>query len=221
MTFTSPFTAVTGAVITAAGWNTSGRDNLSHLRAILPDPGAANKVLVSTSASAAAFALLLPDNMDSVDSPADDEVLTYDSGTGQFEWQAVSGLLTSVPSGMGAWVPTAAAIPSGFTRYSSLDGRIPVGAGTTFSVTFTENTNYGSSWQHDHTIGHTHTYSGTTGASQGGTGYDEDEAGNGHNTRDQDHNHQFSGTTSDSNNPNTGGASWVIPSRAVVFITKD
>lgn len=45
MTFTSPFTAVTGAIITAAGWNTSGRDNINHLRGIIPDPGSSAGVL--------------------------------------------------------------------------------------------------------------------------------------------------------------------------------
>lgn len=55
MTFTSPFTAVTGAVITAAGWNTSGRDNINHLRGLVPDAGAADYWLVSTSTTAAAW----------------------------------------------------------------------------------------------------------------------------------------------------------------------
>ena len=59
----------------------------------------------------------------------------------------------SIPSGLGFWVRKAADIPSGFTRDTSLDGLIPIGAGTTFSQTFTEETSYGSSWQHLHSVG--------------------------------------------------------------------
>lgn len=51
-----------------------------------------------------------------------------------------------VPSGLIAAFATAAAIPSGWSRYTAADGRLLVGAGTTFSVTYTENTNRGSNW---------------------------------------------------------------------------
>lgn len=44
MAFTPPFTAVTGAVFTAAQWNTSGRDNLNALNASV------NALLVGTTA---------------------------------------------------------------------------------------------------------------------------------------------------------------------------
>jgi hypothetical protein len=58
----------------------------------------------------------------------------------------------SIPSGLGMWVRTAAEIPAGFVRETSLDGLIPVGAGTTFGQTFTETTSYGSSWAHSHSV---------------------------------------------------------------------
>lgn len=54
------------------------------------------------------------------------------------------------PSGGILAFETAAEIPSGFVRYTAADGRILVQAGTTFSVTFTEATSYGSSWAHNH-----------------------------------------------------------------------
>lgn len=50
-----------------------------------------------------------------------------------------------VPSGLIASFRTAAAIASGWTRFTDGDGRILIGAGTTFSQTFTENTAAGSS----------------------------------------------------------------------------
>lgn len=56
MTFTAPFTAVPGEIITAAGHNTSVRDNLNHLWGLFGgDPGAANKVPVSTGATTGAW----------------------------------------------------------------------------------------------------------------------------------------------------------------------
>ena len=63
MAFTSPFTAVTGAVITANGWNTSARDNIIHFRGLLPDPGAANLALISSGATAAAWGLIQSANI--------------------------------------------------------------------------------------------------------------------------------------------------------------
>lgn len=75
-------------------------------------------------------------------------------GAGRIPMGDGSGLLDawvtpasfSIPSGLGFWVRKAADIPTGFTRDTSLDGLIPVGAGTTFSQTFTEELSYGSNW---------------------------------------------------------------------------
>lgn len=56
MTFTAPFTAVPGEIITAAGHNTSVRDNLNHLRGVTGgDPGASGFALVSTGPQSAAW----------------------------------------------------------------------------------------------------------------------------------------------------------------------
>jgi hypothetical protein len=51
-----------------------------------------------------------------------------------------------VPSGLGGFFATAAGIAAGWARYTAADGRLLVGAGTTFSQTFTENTAYGANW---------------------------------------------------------------------------
>lgn len=52
--------------------------------------------------------------------------------------------INQVPSGLIAAVATAAGIPAGWTRYTNADGRLLIGAGTTFSQTFTENTAAGT-----------------------------------------------------------------------------
>jgi hypothetical protein len=57
----------------------------------------------------------------------------------------------SVPSGMIAAFRTAAEIASGWARETVMDGRLPVGAGTSFGQTFAEGTSYGGSWAHQHT----------------------------------------------------------------------
>lgn len=63
----------------------------------------------------------------------------------------------SIPSGLGCWVRQASEIPAGFAREASLDGLMLIGAGTSFSQTFTEQTTYGTTWQHTHTdSGHAH-----------------------------------------------------------------
>lgn len=133
----------------------------------------------------------------------------------------------SFPSGVGAWVPTAAAIPSGFSRYTALDGRMPVGAGTTFSTTFVEATDYGSTWSHGHSdSGHGHNaaalgVSGSTGGPSSNTGV----GGGAGTAADGSHTHP-SGGLDVSGNTDGGSASissvaWQIPARAVVWIRKD
>lgn len=59
---------------------------------------------------------------------------------------AADSAAAHVPSGLGGFFATAAGIASGWTRYSAADGRMLVGAGTTFSVTYTENTAVGANW---------------------------------------------------------------------------
>lgn len=54
--------------------------------------------------------------------------------------------INQVPSGLGGFFATAGGIPSGWTRYSAADGRLLVGAGTTFGQTFTENNPVGANW---------------------------------------------------------------------------
>jgi hypothetical protein len=77
-----------------------------------------------------------------------------------------------VPAAMNAFFWSAGFIPAGtWARNTSADGRIIVGAGTTFSVTFNENAQSGGSWSHDH-VGddHTHTVTGTAHGFDGNVG---------------------------------------------------
>lgn len=251
MTFTSPFTAVTGAVITAAGWNTSGRDNLNHLRALLPDPGSSGIPLVSASTTTAAFGQLntagIADNaiteakLDVIDSPADGEFLTYDSGTGRMEWTAPASV-SGVPTGLIAYFATSVALAAatGWAAYSAADGRFIVSAGTVFSTTWTTDTNYGSAWSHLHHMqshvhnlgGHIHgasalgvggSISNNVDTEDGGSGADNvaaDGHGHGHSldvTGTTDGNSDNSGAP---NNNNTETVSWTIPSRALIAAQK-
>ena len=293
MAWSTPFTAVVGAVITSAGWNTSARDNLLYLRGLVPDPASSGIPLVSTSTTTAAFSQvgaagiadaavtdakmatpkvtragdsmtgvlsvtvtaagdvainsrntgaspgyglgvlnaagsawdLLVDHVTAVFTVAITgtsavfsglcKALTFEStqATGTAPMVVASttkvtnlnadlldGLdsasfaLASHLTGVIAAFATAAAIAAGWSRYTALDGRIPVGAGTTFTVTYVEATNYGSSWSHSHTgpshthtgpshthTGPSHTHGSTALSVAGNTGAEDTENGLGNN----------------------------------------
>lgn len=140
------------------------------------------------------------------------------------------------PSGVGAYVATAAAIPSGWARDNGgvagtvADGRYLVGAGAATgisnAITYTEATNYGSDTQHTHTsAGHTHgasalglggTSAASTGVEDGGSGADDVSAdGHQHNPGSYD----VTGAT-DSGTDTNGNTAWQTPSRAVVWMKK-
>lgn len=245
MTWTSPFTAVVGEAATAADWNASMRDNLLHLRAILPDPSGANDVLTSTSASAAAFS-----------NPSGDTVLLAGSVTGNSTTSAIgvgdllpnrlvngsidatqasamfadgsipeSVLATAVQNklifgGIIFAVRTAAEIPSGWTRETNLNGRLPIGAGTSFSVTFDEGNDYGSSWAHSHGLAsHTHGISMGTNAGSG-TQLANFSPGGGQTAASSSHGHSLSGTLAAASGT-SGDTSWIPPSRAYVYLRRN
>ncbi len=169
MTWTSPFTAVLGAVITSAGWNTSGRDNLNHLRALLPDAGGVGLPLVSLSGTTASFAQLtaaglatdsvtgqkILDGTVTADELANLTVTAVKIANGAIETakladDAVTPDKGGVPNGAVVWFETAAeltAAGANWQAYTAADGRLLVGAGASASAqTFVEATNYGSSW---------------------------------------------------------------------------
>lgn len=232
MAFTSPPTAVTGAVIESADINVF-RDNDNWFNALVPAPTGADQLLRSSSTSAAGFV------NDGDGSGIDADLLDGQHGS----YYATAAGLAAVeaaafPSGVGAWVRKASEIPTGFTRESALDGRIPVGAGTTFTVTYVEETNYGSSWSHGHFNGdHEHSaanlgVSGTSGGPNGGT--KNVQAGGSSQVSQETHTHDqgsldVTGYTDGMKQLSTHSAvsiptssdPWTIPSRAVVWIRRD
>lgn len=114
------------------------------------------------------------------------------------------------PTGYGGWVRQASEIPSGHARETNLDGRIPVGAGTTFSVTYVEATNYGASWSHGHSITGSISVTGPSGTNSAQTA----TGGGTHGDATDSHTHGLSGGYGVSTD------AWTIPSRAVVWIRK-
>ena len=102
-----------------------------------------------------------------------------------------------------------AAIAAGWSRETNLDGRMPVGAGTTFGVTYTEATNYGSSWDHAHSITGSISIDANT-----SVGNMNEGGGANHEFASTGHNHGIGGGYGVST------AAWVIPSRAYVFAIK-
>jgi hypothetical protein len=123
-----------------------------------------------------------------------------------FATAASVAAIVGVPSGIIAAVPTAAQIPSGWSRYSNGDGRFLIGAGTTFSQTFNENNNWGAS-----------NWTPVTGLGTDASGSSFLAASSASNNA--------TGATSVSTAPHTHtvngqGAVWIPPSRVVVWCQK-
>jgi hypothetical protein len=211
MPFTTPPTAVDGTPVASAHVNTLSA-NSSWFNGLLQTPAAAGQVPQATSASAAAYGLLSAANVhDGAVGTAQYADLTI--ATAQLAAGAVDSTILASdvvaripPSGLGAWVRLAGDIATGWSRETSGDGRFFVGAGTTFTVTFVEETNSGSSWAHDHpftaSIAAGSPSTVDTNFSPSGTGT----------AAHINHTHALSGTT------NT--ASWVIPSRGYVAVRR-
>lgn len=158
--------------------------------------------------------------------PVADATGKLDSG-----WLPASGI-AGVPSNLIAAVAVAAQIPTGWTRYATLDGLIPIGAGTTFGVAFTENTSYGSSWSHAHADGGVHNHgsgglftSGTTDNNDGSNSAQLNPATPGFVASPGPHKHGLSSVPIGGNTANNGPVAtssdrWIIPVRAVVWVIK-
>lgn len=107
--------------------------------------------------------------------------------------------IKAVPSGLIAAFANAAGIAPGWSRFTNLDGRIPVGAGTTFGQTFVEGASAGSSWAHLHDGSTLSTASQSAGSVNSGGG----------STATPAHSHAISG--------NTGSQTWIPPTFAIVW----
>ena len=211
MAFTTPPTAVIGSIVEDYYTDIfSANDN--WFDDLLPAPTAANQVPISSSTGAAAWGLVdtvnIADNGIHTSRLADQAVTTakFDAGAVTLiKWATAAALKLGAAGAVGV-VQKAADIPAGWSRETKLDGRMPVGAGTTFGVTYVENTAYGSSW------GHTHPFTATVGGPSA-TITDVQE-GDATGASEPDHDdHALSGTT--------GSTSWIPPSRAYVFMRKN
>jgi hypothetical protein len=137
----------------------------------------------------------------------------------------------SVPAGVGGyWTGIVATIPAGWTRTTALNGRVPVGAGTTFSQTFSEGSSYGTSWAHQHTgnswgVSVTGSAVGGSGDVTGANSAAGQSAGTGTSRADDPHTHSLNGvnfsvSASGSAAGDTTSTAWMIPMFCVVWIHK-
>jgi hypothetical protein len=210
MPFTGPPTAITGSVVTIAYTNTFAAND-AWFHGLLPAPTGIGQVPISSSTSAAAWGYVTGAQI------ADGAITGSVIGAGQvtsakvaadavtFAKLAPSVIGGTAVVGMSAWVRTAAEIPVGWPRETTLDGRVPVGAGTEYGVTYVENTPYGSSWYHSHPI------SDATGTPDSLT-TNLKGAGGGWPVSHPSHTHTLTGSS--------GNDAWSIPMRVVVFVRK-
>lgn len=147
MAWTSPVQPISGTVITVAWATSTIVDNLNWLRALTggADPPAANRIIRSTSTSATTWDQVTTDCIANSavtnDKIAGDTITESKLVNGTIIESKLNSAVTAklVPSGLIAAFRTAGAIASGWSRFTDGDGRILIGAGTTFSQTFTEN----------------------------------------------------------------------------------
>lgn len=208
--FTVPPTAVTGGTVDASYTNIF-RDNSNWFDATCPAPGAADRVLFSTSGTTRAWGTVTASRVQ--DGAINASVL----GSGAVSTDKVAALAVTEAklhssvavklaySGMVAWVRQVSEVPSGWSRESNLAGRLAVGAGTVFSVTWVAETDYGSSW------GHRHDLSATSGT-QSALTTDIKNGDNNWPTGPASHTHAFGGKTESDQ--------WTIPLRAAVHIRR-
>lgn len=211
MPFTTPPTAVTGSVVQAQHRNVLKSNDL-WFNALVPAPGAADQVPALTSSTAGAWAKLGAVSFQGgavttakINNGAVTTAKVADASLDAAELaSAAAGYLT--PPGLIVMVRTAAEIPVNWDRESQLDGRMPVHDGTTFSVTYVEGTNYGSSWSHLHPTSIT-----TSGPDATVPNLDAESGGGTYASTNHTH-----PATED-----TDPTAWVIPSRAYVFMRFD
>lgn len=157
MPFSTPPSASNGNPIASSHVNTL-RDNDLWFGGLLANPSQTGQVPIASSTSAAAYGFLgtasIVDGAFETAQIADGAVGALQTADGNVDLTALASavVVKLIPAGFCVWVRTAAEIPAGWSRETNVDGRMLVGAGTTFTVTYVEATNYGSSWSHTHTI---------------------------------------------------------------------
>jgi hypothetical protein len=126
-----------------------------------------------------------------------------------------------VPLNAVVWFPTLAdltAAGASWTRETTLDGRLPIGAGTTFSQTFVEATNYGSNWQPGSILGISAGTLATVATSTGNISSGFAREGTGASIVAPDHSHTIPALTITGSPTLSGTANtWFPPMRAGIF----
>jgi hypothetical protein len=123
-----------------------------------------------------------------------------------------------VPPSLNAFFWSAGFIPGGtWARNTSADGRVIVGAGATFTVTFNENAQSGGSWSHDH-VGDDHTHI-ITGSATASVGAQAGAQGGGLNLDALGHVHPLSASAA-ANHATTGAYAWAYPVYSLVMAYK-
>lgn len=201
MPFTTPATAIPFAIVQTQHRNIL-RDNDNYFNALLSTP-VANRVPVLVSSVLGSQSLLSATSFHSGTLPitkmADGAIANGHIGSLQIGTVALAGTVATslVPLGVIMMYPSET-IPTGWTRETSLNGRMPVTAGTVW----TSETNYGSSWAHAHDVD-----------SQTNQNTDSVyELASGSKSVAHDHDHDITGSTDDT--------TWLPPSYAYVFIRR-
>lgn len=213
MSFSTPPTAVNGAAISSQHVNTL-RDNDNWFNGLLGSPMQVGQVPISTSTSAATYGLLgaasIVDGAIGATQLADQAIGTAQTADGNVDSTALASAVVALllVSGLGGWFRTAAEIPSGWARETDGDGRFFVGAGTTFSTTFVEETNYGSAWSHTHSLGGTPSIEPSTGLNYLAWSLGAMDPSTRRSAAQTGHTHSVSGSIT--------STSWTIPSRGYV-----
>jgi hypothetical protein len=154
------------------------------------------------------------------------------------------GGASPIPSGLGGWCRTIGEMPTGFAREAGLNGRIPVGSGSSFDFpdsgnTIVEGKDYGNTWQHAHGISAQPVALGSltvSGSATGGSGDATGEASGSATRADgtnavasTTHTHSLNGVAfsvsgtvggSASVTGGTANQTWIAPMRGVVWIRK-
>lgn len=138
--------------------------------------------------------------------------------------QSATVVASKVPSGAIVMHRQASEIATGWTRESSMDGRIPVGDGSTFSQTFVQGTNYGADWTPSAGLGISNTMSATSSAvaASGSATQATGSATATLTTNVPTHTHPAPTITLGGSVSITGASSaWLPPMRSVVYARKN